>query len=33
MGPLEWITKFKIPHPGRVVGQVTGRAGPGLEGS
>ncbi len=33
MGPLEWITKFKIPHPGRVVGQVTGHAGPGLEGS
>lgn len=22
MGPLEWITKFKIPHPGRVIGQV-----------
>ena len=23
LGPLEWITKFKIPHPGRVVGQVS----------
>lgn len=22
LGPLEWITKFKIPHPGRVAGQV-----------
>lgn len=22
LGPLEWITKFKIPHPGRVSGQV-----------
>lgn len=22
LGPLEWITKFKIPHPGRVSGQI-----------
>lgn len=22
LGPLEWITKFKIPHPGRVSGQA-----------
>jgi hypothetical protein len=25
LGPLSWITKFKIPHPGRVVGQVRTR--------
>jgi zeaxanthin epoxidase len=24
LGPLEWLTQFKIPHPGRVVGQVRG---------
>lgn len=22
LGPLEWITKFKVPHPGRVGGQL-----------
>lgn len=22
LGPLEWLTKFKIPHPGRVSGQI-----------
>lgn len=22
MGPLEWITRFKIPHPGRMAGQI-----------
>lgn len=26
LGPLSWITKFKIPHPGRVVGQVVMKA-------
>lgn len=26
LGPLEWITKFKIPHPGRVVGQIVMKA-------
>ncbi|PSC71770.1 zeaxanthin epoxidase [Micractinium conductrix] len=26
LGPLEWLTKFKIPHPGRVVGQVIMKA-------
>ena len=25
LGPLEWITRYKIPHPGRVAGQVCAR--------
>jgi zeaxanthin epoxidase len=26
LGPLEWLTQFKIPHPGRVVGQIIMKA-------
>ncbi|KAI7846026.1 hypothetical protein COHA_000563 [Chlorella ohadii] len=26
LGPLEWLTKFKIPHPGRVIGQIIMKA-------